>query len=370
MEPHPNSSTAPPPHGGNVYQVARSLGLAVADLGDFSANINPLGMPPGARPAAWDAWEELRHYPDPHCQALRAALASYHGLTPEEILVGNGSTELIYLVVQALRPRQALIITPAFSEYEHALAALKVPAVFFPTREEQNFTLTPPVDLPQADLIFLANPASPSGALLTPAELLPLVSSREEAGSYTILDEAFIDFVEEFSFKGYLRQFPRLIILRSFTKFFGMPGIRLGCLLAAPELTAKLAQVQAPWSVSTLAQAMGRACLADAAYMAESRKVIQEERNYLLGRLKALDGLSPFPSRVNYLLLKLTRPDWTASRLRQAMLEHRIIIRDASNFRGLDDRYVRVAVRRRPDNQRLLAALEACLAVNGAGVGE
>ena len=257
-----------------------------------------------------------------------------------------------------------MIITPAFSEYEHACQALGASAAFFQTTAAQNFTLTGPPALPGADLIFLANPASPSGALLTPAELLPLVSAWENAGCYTVLDEAFIDFVEESSFKSHLRQFPRLIILRSFTKFFGMPGIRLGCLLAAPELTLNLAQVQAPWSVSTLAQAMGRACLADAAYMAESRELIQGELDYLSGCLGAMDVLSPLPSRVNYILVKLTRPGWTAGRLQQAMLKHRIVIRDASNFRGLDERYIRVAVRRREDNQRLLAALKACLADN------
>jgi threonine-phosphate decarboxylase len=183
----------------------------------------------------------------------------------------------------------------------------------------------------------------------------------DAAGAYLLLDEAFIDFVEEASFKSHLARFPRLIILRSFTKFYGIPGMRLGCLFAAPELVTKLAEAQEPWSVSTMAQVMGRACLADQEYTAQTRDLIKQELAFLFDRLAALPGLKPFPSTVNYLLVKLTRPGTTAAHLRQQMLTHRIVIRDASNFRGLDERFFRIAVRGRKENERLLQALEECL---------
>jgi threonine-phosphate decarboxylase len=211
-------------------------------------------------------------------------------------------------------------------------------------------------------LAFLANPASPSGALLAREELLPLVAAMAGTGAYIVLDEAFIDFVEEASFKTQLRSFPRLMILRSFTKFFGIPGLRLGYLMASPELTQTLAQAQEPWSVNTMAQAVGLACLADREFMARSRQLVRRERDFLLKEMGRIPGLQPFPGHVNYLLVKLTAPDWTAARLRQAMLEHRLLIRDASNFRGLDQRYFRVAVRLREENKRLLDALKSCLA--------
>ncbi|RJR38319.1 MAG: aminotransferase class I/II-fold pyridoxal phosphate-dependent enzyme [Deltaproteobacteria bacterium] len=147
------------------------------------------------------------------------------------------------------------------------------------------------------------------------------------------------------------------MILRSFTKFFAIPGMRLGCLLAAPEVIRRLAAVQEPWSVNTLAQAMGRACLKDLDYMARSRDLIREEREYLYQGLGALPGLRPFPSTVNYLLVKLTRPDFTAASLQKALLTHKIVIRDAGNFRGLDARFFRVAVRSREENRRLLEGL-------------
>jgi threonine-phosphate decarboxylase len=350
-----------PPHGGDVYQLARSMGINLADLLDFSANINPLGFPPRLSSAVQEALTEIVHYPDRCCVALRQDLADYHRLSPEQILVGNGSTELIYLVARVLHPRRGLIVTPAFSEYEHALTVARVPVAFHATSEAHNFTLHEVFEAQAGDLVFLAHPASPSGSLL-PLELLIEVAARlDAAGAYLLLDEAFIDFVEEASFKPHLSRFPRLLILRSFTKFFGIPGMRLGCLLTAPELADRLAAAQEPWSVNTMAQVMGRACLADGEYMVKTRGLIAQERAFLFDRLAALPGLTPFPSAVNYLLVKLNHPGATAANLREQMLAHRIAIRDASNFRGLDERFFRIAVRGREENVRLLKALEECL---------
>jgi threonine-phosphate decarboxylase len=352
---------ATPPHGGDVYHLARSLGVKVEDLLDFSANINPLGYPAGVPGAVQAALVDLVHYPDRSCFELRCDLAAYHGLSIDEVLVGNGSTELIYLVVRALKPARGLIVAPAFSEYQEALETASVPYEFHLTSEASLFTLERLPEAPGAELVFLANPASPSGALLQPERLLSWLEAWDAAGVFVALDEAFIDFVEEASLKTSLKRFPRLIILRSFTKFFAIPGLRLGYVLAAPELITRLAAMQEPWSVSTLAQAVGRACLQDRDYMAQTRLRVAEERQHLLQGLQALPGLTAFPGEANYLLAKLTLPGWTARRLREGLLSRGIIIRDASNFEGLDERFIRVAVRRREDNDRLLAALATCL---------
>jgi threonine-phosphate decarboxylase len=356
-----NNIEKTPPHGGDVYHLARTLGLDLGDLLDFSANINPLGFPPGITGALQEALKEIVHYPDRRCLELTKDLAAYHRLRPEQILVGNGSTELIYLVARGLKPRKALIAAPAFSEYEHALAAADVPVAFQLTSEAQDFTLNAPLDPKDADLVFLAHPASPSGALLPPDLLLEVAAKLDGAGVFLLLDEAFVDFVEEVSLKTHLAQFPRVLLLRSFTKFFAIPGMRLGYLLGAPALISRLAGLQEPWSVNTLAQSMGRACLRDLDYMARSRALVREEREYLFQGLSSLPGLQPFPSAVNYLLVKLIRTDFTAASLQKALLARKIVIRDASNFRGLDERFFRVAVRARGENQQLLQALEDCL---------
>jgi threonine-phosphate decarboxylase len=351
-----------PPHGGDVYHLARNLGIEISDLLDFSANINPLGFPPGLCGAIQEALTQIVHYPDRRCMALRRDLAAYHHLIPEEILVGNGSTELIYLIARVLKPGRGLIVTPAFSEYEHALAVAGVPVAFQATDEAHNFTLHEAFEFQAGDLVFLAHPASPSGALLDPGLFLKFAAHLDEAGAYLLLDEAFVDFVEEASFKSFLGRFPRMMILRSFTKFFGIPGMRLGFLLGAPEAIARLAEAQEPWSVNTMAQVMGRAFLADHEYMAQTRTLIAQERQFLFNRLEALPKLSPFPSAANYLLVKLTRPGANAAGLRLQMLTHHVVIRDASNFRGLDERFFRIAVRSRGENERLLEALEQSLA--------
>jgi len=352
-----NNLEKTPPHGGDVYHLARTLGLDLAELLDFSANINPLGFPSGIKAAVEQALGEIVHYPDRRSLELTRELAAYHGLSPEQILVGNGSTELIYLVARALKPRKALIVAPAFSEYENGLKAAGVPVDFQLTAENQNFTLAAPLDPQGADLVFLAQPASPSGALLQPELVLEVAARLADAGVFLLLDEAFVDFVEEASFKAHLAQFPRVLLLRSFTKFFAIPGMRLGYVLAAPEVISRLAVLQEPWSVNTMAQAMGRACLRDQDYMTRSRNLVKEEREHLFQGLSSLPGLQPFPSAVNYLLVKLTRPDFTAAGLQKALLSQKIVIRDASNFRGLDERFFRVAVRSRGENQRLLEAL-------------
>jgi threonine-phosphate decarboxylase len=357
----PDSTNGTPPHGGDVYHLARTLGVKVEDLLDFSANINPLGYPAGVPGAVQAALVNLVHYPDRRCLELRGDLAAYHSLSIDKILVGNGSTELIYLAVRALKPARALIVAPAFSEYQEALEAASVPYDFHLTSEAGLFTLERLPAAPGADLVFLANPASPSGALLAPDRLLAWLEAWDEAGVYVALDEAFIDFAEEASLKTSLKRFPRLIILRSFTKFFAIPGLRLGYLLAAPELIARCAAMQEPWSVSNLAQAVGKACLQDRDYMARTRDLVREERQHLLQGLQALPGLTAFTGEANYLLAKLTLVGWTARTLRERLLPRGIIIRDASNFKGLDERYIRVAVRRREDNDRLLDALNACL---------
>lgn len=356
-----SSSLTVPEHGGDVYQSARALGKRVSDMVDFSANINPLGFPAGIPAALLTALAEVVHYPDHQATDLRRELAAYHDLSPDQVIVGNGSTELIYLAVRALKPRKGLIVAPAFSEYEKALTRSGAEIAWRLTAEAEGFTLTGPIDPQGADLVFMANPASPSGALVPPARLAALVARWIEAGCYVLLDEAFIDFVEEASLKTRLGDLPRLLILRSFTKFFGIPGIRLGYVLAAPELVEHLRAAQEPWSVGALALAAGRSCLADQEFIAQTRRLVPEARERLRARLQAINGLEPLAGAANYLLVKLTHPQWQADRLRRALLEKGLLIRDASNFKGLDERFFRVAVRSDQENARLLTALQECL---------
>ena len=235
-----------------------------------------------------------------------------------------------------------------------------MPLAFQATAESHNFAPHEALEAQAGDLVFLAHPASPSGVLLAETLLLEVAARLDAAGAYLLLDEAFIDFVEEASFKSHLARFPRLLILRSFTKFYGIPG----CAWAASWVLAAYRQGGGrPGAMvgEHHGPGDGRVCLADRDYMTQTRTLITQEREFLLEGLAALPGLTPFPSTVNYLLVKLDQPSASATELRKQMLHHRIVIRDASNFQGLDQRFFRIAVRGRHENKRLLVALKECL---------
>ena len=349
------------PHGGDVFAAARTLGARVEELIDFSANINPSGFPEGVREAIIEALPLLRHYPDPRCVELVEAIARQKGLTRDQVLVGNGSTELIYLVARSLKPRKAMIVAPAFCEYERALELAGAETVFHLTFESTDFTLTKPPLTDGCQLVFLANPGNPSGTVMAPDILLNVLETFESRGIWTILDEAFIDFVDEASMTAHLKQFPHLVILRSFTKFYGLPGLRLGCVLADEKVIDRFLREAEPWSVNVMAQAAGLVCFKDSDYAKKTRALVDRERARLIAELSRIEGLKVFPGRANYLLVKISQPGWTASRLKDAMTRHNILIRDAGNFQGLDERFFRVAVRLPEENKKLVQAAKICL---------
>jgi threonine-phosphate decarboxylase len=336
----------------------------VDQLLDFSASINPLGLPPGVETAIHGALRRVVHYPDPENRALQSALAGYHGLPHDCVLVGNGSTELIYLLARALSPRRALVLHPAFSEYEAALELVGSRIERVILSEGDGFLLrlsSLGSALGGQELVILANPGNPSGQLIPTGDLLRLAEACETTGGVLVVDEAFIDFVEEASLKRHLERFPRLCLLRSLTKFFALPGLRIGYALGAPGLLGRLRPWQEPWSVNTLAEAAGIAALEDSAYQLSSRLLIPRWREALATGLQKFEPVRVFPSAANYLLLKLLEPTLTAPRLREALLKERIAIRDCSSFLGLGPAHVRLAVRRPEENQTLLHALVALL---------
>jgi threonine-phosphate decarboxylase len=354
-----------PDHGGNVFAVARSLGVPPEEILDFSASINPLGPVPGVRGAVAAVFDRLGHYPDCDCADLRDALARHHGLGPENIRVTNGSTELIYLLPRLAQGRRALVIAPPFSEYARALGRDDWRVDFFRLSPADCFELplVPLGDTLRAgyDLLILGNPANPTGRLYSPAEVEALYQLCRGAGCLLAVDEAFMDFCEEGSAKRLAAEGEGIIVLRSLTKFYALPGLRLGCAIGPPPLIARLAELQEPWSVNTCAQAAGIASLADPAYAAASRQLVATERTRLQAGLAALPWLRPFPAAANYLLVEAVRGP-SAGELAGRLLAERILIRDCGNFAGLDDRFFRVAVRGRQENDRLLAALAAVVA--------
>ena len=355
-------------HGGNVDAWARSSGVEVGELLDFSASINPLGPPSSAREAFVESYAEILRYPDPYGDKLKEALAERHGLSPTEVLLGNGSTQLIYLLCAALRPRNALIVGPAFSEYANALTLIGAKVASFNLSPDNGFQfstkrLSAAWDK-DCDIVFLATPNSVTGQMIPKVEIEKVAHIALARKTIVVIDEAFVDFVETESIKALVRRNPYLIVLRSLTKYYALPGLRLGYLLGETGQVAELAAYQEPWSINGPALNVALACLKDSIFATKTERWLERERKFLFERLTALEGLHPLASRTNFLLVKIERSHGDALRLSSFLLQKNILIRACDTF-GLGVNYFRIAIKQRKDNQRLLAALTEWTSLSG-----
>jgi threonine-phosphate decarboxylase len=349
-------------HGGNVHRVAREQRRPPAEVYDFSASINPLGPPGRVLHALRKGLWALKHYPDPDAYDLRVTLGKQFGLPPDWFLVGNGSAELISLLPRSLKIRRALVVGPTFSEYETAIRQADAVCTYsFAARKEDY---RPPVDSVMTRLekerdieaVFLCNPNSPTGGVAAKSALLLLAGILKRHNRWLIVDEAFGEFAPDYSLLGALPQYPRLVILRSCTKFFSIPGLRLGYLVGHPPVLEQVRRRQIPWSVNALAQIAAVAALEAIGYRETSLRYIEEERRRLVSALRAIPGLHVFPSAANFLLIELP-PSMPAGRLADRLRKTGILIRDCSHVPGLNQRTIRIAVKRRRDNMRLCRAL-------------
>lgn len=354
-------------HGGNVYAAARESGRSLRRLLDFSASVNPLGPSPRAVRAIRSGLVSMLHYPDPDCVQLREALAKRYGLTAECFLLGNGSSELIQLLPDALSIRRALVIGPTFSEY--ARAVLLQGGQVSRLDAERAGRYQPPMRETLAalhaardgvDAVFVCNPNSPTGQAVSNGELREVVQTAGRHGIWVVLDEAFVDYCEERSLLREVAQHSHLIVLRSFTKFYALPGLRIGYLAGAPEIVRRIRDRQVPWSVNALAQAAALASLSDIRYARRSLAFMRTERPALTKQLGQLPDVTVHPSAANFLMVELPC-GMTASALTGALRRDGILIRDCSRVPGLTEQTVRIAVRTSRENRRLVAAFRRVL---------
>jgi threonine-phosphate decarboxylase len=342
------------PHGGDRLSFYEKNGIQPID---FSANINPLGMPPLAKIALEQAVKQdsFADYPDPHCRKLTAALSQKLSIDPQMILCGNGAAELIYRICLCFAPQHALLVQPTFSEYEQALrqsGCSKIDYHFL--RPEEHFLLTDailPLLTPKLDLLFLCHPNNPTGQLIPDDLLLAIADKCRENGILLVVDECFLEFTGRESVLQARLADGNLILLRAFTKFYAMAGLRLGYLLAAPHLVARLETLGQPWSVSTPAQIAGIAALQQPDFAAQTRKYLASQRKLLVSGLQQA-GIKVLSGEANYLFLQAD------SDFADRLAAKGILVRSCSNYPGLNDSYYRIAVRTEAENLALLAALE------------
>jgi threonine-phosphate decarboxylase len=325
-------------HGGDIYGAARSFGWDWRDVLDASASINPLGPAPGVAPAICGALERIVHYPDREPMRLNRALAKGWEIAPEQILPGNGATELIWFLARIFRGAPVTLAAPVFSEFHRA----------FP--EAALCPLTEPSAWPRRGLLVLTRPANPTGWSLP----LDAVEARlSETQEPAVMDESFIEFTGLQSAVELLRKYPHLIVLRSLTKFYALPGLRVGAIVGSEETMERLRRYREPWQVNVLAEEAALAAIADSEHQQRSIEFVRSERVWLHAQISGVPGTEPMPGDANYLFVWLRYP---AAALCEHMLRRKILIRNCAEWPGLAGEAVRIAVRRRDENERLLGA--------------
>ncbi|MBR2567006.1 MAG: threonine-phosphate decarboxylase [Paenibacillus sp.] len=346
-------------HGGDVETAASRFGGNAAEFLDYSANINPLGPPKEVLEALQQGLQSVLRYPDPAHRGFKLLLSERLGVTPEQISVGNGAAESMALILLALAPRKVGTVEPGFSEYRALARQFGAKVLHTEGREELNWQAQPE-DIEQliekVDLLFLGQPNNPNGVQY-PAEVLRrLARKAEESNTVLVIDEAFIDFIpmsQRQSLAPDWSKYPQVIIIRSMTKFYAIPGLRLGYAIGSPKYIQAMMEKQVTWSVNGLALIAGEACLRSGErFEQDTISQITHERERLTTGLQAY-GCSVTPGEANFILVRVPEP-WTASTLQEALGLKGILIRNCAMYPGLDERHVRFAVKGAESNDRFL----------------
>jgi len=354
-------------HGGDVGRLALQSGRSAQELLDFSANINPCGFPPWLREVVNAALSDLCHYPDYACEALKQAAATRYHVPASHIVAGNGSSELLFALPRVFGHDRGVIAEPCYGEYEQVLRRQGAQLHRLALQPEDGFQLNVAefdellANLPAAATVILGHPNNPTGRCLEASEIRAL-AQRHMRHSF-VIDEAFGDFVAGFESLA-SDQPDNLVVLLSLTKNFAIPGLRLGLAVAHPEIARRLEMELPPWTVNTLAQAVGERALLDREYIDASRQMVAQLRADLIGRMSRIAWLQLFDSAANFLLFRLCHPTISATELAQRLFQRGIVVRDCANFHGMPEGFLRVAVRTAEENDALCEALECEL--NGA----
>jgi L-threonine-O-3-phosphate decarboxylase len=344
-------------HGGNLVSLSKKTGFAREDILDFSANINPLGFPECVRSVVAHHLRDIAHYPDPDCSVLADTFCKRWGVAANEILFGNGSEEVLYLLPRVAKKPTALIPVPSYSDYITACELSNISIKTFILNEHDGFILDfdrLESELSGNEIVFLGNPANPTGFTIDTERFCQLAIRKPE--TVFVVDEAFADFVE--GLPRLISSRPdNIIVTGSFTKFYAVPGLRLGYVAASPHYIKELNRIVPPWSVNALAQVVGEAVLSDTGFENVTRRFVNQQRIYLSKKLGDFSNLTVYPGKANYFLVRIDDDGIDAPALAERLLRYRIAIRVCDTFVGLDKRFFRIAIRTEAENDLLINAL-------------
>ena len=326
---------------------------------DFSSNITPLGIPNSVKLIIKKNLDKIQFYPDPKSENVISSLEKYTHLSKSNIIVGNGAIEILYNFCFAFlsKTTKVLIHVPTFQEYETAVKLSNCKISYF-----KSLNLSTNIDsfisqIPKSGCIFLCNPNNPTGELLSKKELLSIIIVAKKLKTIVFIDECFIELVPKSneSVISYVKKYDNLFILRSLTKSFGLPGLRIGYACGSKEIIKILQKIKIPWSVNSLAQDAANVVIKNTSHLKKSNIIIKKELKYLEDNISILNGFECISSSTNFILIKIK---YDSTKLQTKLLKNKILIRDCKNFRGLDNHYIRIAVKSHKDNVKLITALE------------
>ncbi len=352
-------------HEGGIYRLAEELKIQERNVLDFSTSVNPLGVSKKIKAEIRKNLKYIHHYPDAEAKKLRKRFAQCHGINPETILCGNGSTELIYLITRALKPQKVIIPAPTYSEYERAVQiSSKAQVISYALSKGNNFDINPDEFISlltlhssqSCDMAFLCNPNNPTGRLLKRNDAVRIIAAAKELRCYLIVDEAFIDFCPEDSVIKDVADNPYLIVLRTMTNFYALAGLRIGYGVFPPDLVERVKGYKEPWTVNSIAQRAAVAALKDKVYRKETFRLIHQEKRFFEKSFRKL-AIEFFPSDANFYLLKISNEHEISGQLKKIG----ILVKECSHFKGLDSTYLRVAVKSHKGNAILIKELAAIL---------
>ena len=377
-------------HGGNIYKIFREKNIK--EILDYSSNINPYGIPESLKKRITENLEILERYPDPDYVELRQKLSNLNKVNLSDIILGNGATEIIFLFMKVINPKKILIVSPTFGEYERAVKATeisgdtvslsssngdnknienkKIEIEYFELKESDDFKLNIgnlKNELENKyDLLIICNPNNPTGKFLKLAQTEEILKECNKYDTKLFIDEAFIEFLADGMKESIINteeNKKNLFVTRAFTKFFAIPGLRLGYgMYFDKELEKKLSEKKEPWSVNNFAEMAGLTVLDDAEYIEKTLKWIAEEKIYMYEKLNKISGMKVYETEVNFITGKIDEKLFSegvnVKILREKMFEQGILIRDASNFKFLDERFFRLAIKDRASNERVIEAMK------------
>ena len=372
-------------HGGNIFQFAHEQRIEPYEVVDFSANINPLGPSQRGLDALNAQLRYISHYPDATNDDVLNAIADTYEMDKHQIIVGNGAAELLYAICRLPGYTGAFVPAPGFSEYKEALEASKIPVrdIFYRPWEDDNGK--PYFEVPYLALetfaaelkgqdgriiVFLGNPNNPDGTLLDKDHIRTVASMLKDANSLLVIDESFIDFVgndplqdNEHSMRSLVNEFDNIIIVHSFTKFYAVPGLRIGAAFANETLITQLQQYIPSWSVNTLAQAYTKAALNDVDYIKRTKQELNEERAFMYNALDDIEGITVYPPSANFILFQVNQEGITANYINEELKKYNMIVRNCDSYVGLTNHWVRIAIKDHDTNIKLVDKLTNILKV-------